>query len=357
MHTYPFETAIFKVCTAAGSGTCFYLRDKNIFITNHHVVGSYKEVAIQDNSGKRYLAHVILTNPYHDIAFLRAEKEFDVEPLYLATQEIRQGQTVYVAGFPFGMPFTVTAGVVSAASQLMEGRSYIQTDAAVNPGNSGGPMINEHGMAIGITTSKFTDADNMGFGVPVSSVIEQLQLVEEIQGRDFHSVCESCGALCHEEHEYCPNCGTEINRALFVEPPLTDIAVFCEKAISLTGVNPVLAIQGYEFWEVHVGSAQVRLFVYNRTYLYATSPINLLTGKNMEHLLTDMLTKDVKPFGLGIHGKEIYLSYRVHLSDVFSEQRENIAANIAALFNKANELDDYFVLTHGCTYSLQSLKS
>jgi hypothetical protein len=71
----------------------------------------------------------------------------------------------------------------------------------------------------------------------------------------------------------------------------------------------------------------------------------------------DMLTKDIKPFGLGIYGKEIYLSYRVHLHDVFSDKREEVAQNIANLFRTANELDDYFVTTHGCAYTSYSLKN
>ena len=74
------------------------------------------------------------------------------------------GRKVYVAGYPYGMPFTITEGSVSSPKQLMDGK-YIQTDAAVNPGNSGGPILDEDNRVVGVTVSKFTQADNMGFGI------------------------------------------------------------------------------------------------------------------------------------------------------------------------------------------------
>jgi len=134
MAQHIFESAIFKVNTASGSGTSFYLKDKKIFVTNYHVVGSYKQVSLQDGTGARYLATVVLVNPNEDVAFLRTEEEFDLPQLDLHPDDsLRQGDKVYVAGYPFGMPFTVTEGVISAPSQLMQGKNYIQTDAAVNP--------------------------------------------------------------------------------------------------------------------------------------------------------------------------------------------------------------------------------
>jgi serine protease Do len=350
------EQTIFKVNTASGSGTSFYLKDKNIFVTNYHVVGGHKKVSVQDHEGIRHLATVVLANPHEDFAFLRSENTFDVPQVDLHSDEpLQQGDKVFVAGYPFGMPFTVTEGVISAPNQPMEGKNYIQTDAAVNPGNSGGPMINSNGKVIAITTSKFNNADNMGFGVPVSQLEQELALIHDLN-HSFNLVCSSCSALISEPIEYCNNCGQSIDINYFNEPALSDLGLFCEKAIRGLGVNPVLTRQGYEFWEFYVGSSQVRLFVYNKDYLYATSPLVQLPTQNVGQLFEELLSLDMQPFKLGLYNNEVFISYRVHLSDVFSAREQEVSKNITAVFNKANDLDDYFVNKYGCKYSVHSKK-
>jgi len=353
-----FEQSIFKVMTAGGSGTSFYLKDKNVFVTNYHVVSNYKKVSLQDKNGMRYLATVVVVNPHEDVAFLRTEEKFDIPQLDLYDDaSLKQGDKVFVAGYPFGMPFTVTEGVISAPSQLMDGRKFIQTDAAVNPGNSGGPMINGAGKIIGITTSKFNNADNMGFAVPISTLVEEFNALQKLTANTFNMVCDSCASLISERLEYCNNCGQNIDMKYFDEPVLSDLAVFCELAIAGLGINPVLTRQGNEYWEFHVGSSLVRLFVYDRNYLYATSPINQLPMQNMGPLLEELLSLNVAPYMLGVYQKEIFVSYRVHISDIFSPKQGEINAKITGLFNKANELDDYFVEKFGCNYSVHSLKN
>jgi serine protease Do len=354
---HTFEPVIFKVNTAEGSGTSFYLKDKDIFVTNYHVVGQFKQIALEDHDGNRFLGNVIMVNPDDDIAFVRAETAFELPHLPLHPHEsVNRGDKVYVAGFPFGMPFTVTEGVVSAPSQPMSGKNYIQTDAAVNPGNSGGPVLNANGEVIGITTSKFSDADNMGFAVPISVLKDEFDKLSSITSNSFNLVCESCKALVPEGNEYCDSCGAEINMSYFEEPLLTDFSRFCEDAIASLGISPVLARKGYEFWEFYVDSALVRLFIYNSSYLYATSPINALPAQNILPLLEELVTKDLSPFKLGIYNKEVFVSYRTYVSDIFSSRSHEIQKNITALFHKANELDDYFVEKFGCDYSNYSKK-
>ncbi|CAN5549455.1 trypsin-like peptidase domain-containing protein [soil metagenome] len=358
MSQISFEQSLFKVMTASGSGTSFYLKDKNIFVTNYHVVGSYKKVSLQDKNGQRYLASVVVVNPQEDVAFLRTDHNFDIPQLDLHDDAtLRQGDKVFVAGYPFGMPFTVTEGVVSAPNQLMDGRRFIQTDAAVNPGNSGGPMINAAGKVIGITTSKFNNADNMGFAVPVATLTEEFDALSKVTDHNFNLVCDSCSALISEKLEFCLSCGQHVDLKYFDEPLLSDLAKFCETAIAGLGLNPVLARVSHEFWEFHVDSALVRLFIYNNSYLYATSPLNQLPMQNMGPLLEELLSKDVHPYQLGVQGKELFISYRVYITDLFSARNSEINANITEFFKKANEIDDYFVEKFGCKYSIYSLKN
>ena len=346
--------SVFKVNHSGGSGSCFYLKKYDLFVTNYHVVEGFHKMAIQDNDKNGFLAQVVLVNPNLDIALLAAEGDFSALPEILLPEgeSVAIGQKINVAGYPFGMPFTVTEGTVSSPKQLMKNSYYIQTDAAVNPGNSGGPMFNDKNEVVGITVSKFTEADNMGFGIPVVSLKKVLESATEIDRSHFNFQCHSCDELISSEEEYCPSCGNKLPENIFEERGLTDLAVYCEKAIADMGINPILARVGYESWRFHKGSSEIRMFVYQRSYLFCCSPINLLPKKDLEPVLTYMIGTDVQPYQLGLDDNQIYLSYRVHMSDVFSDEfSEEVRKNVTNLAFKADDLDNYLADTFGCEFS------
>ncbi|MBC5623543.1 MULTISPECIES: trypsin-like peptidase domain-containing protein [Butyricimonas] len=345
--------AVYKVNHAGGSGSCFYLKNYDLFVTNYHVVEGFREVALQDNDKNRFYARVVLVNPARDIALLKADGDFSALPeiALSALDEVSIGQRINVAGYPFGMPFTVTEGTVSSPRQLMNDSYYIQTDAAVNPGNSGGPMFNDSNELVAITVSKLNNADNMGFGIPVASLRELLEQIADLDTSIFNVQCNSCDEFISEEEEYCPSCGDKLPENVFKERTLTDLAVFCEEAIEAMGINPVLARVGYESWVFHKGSSEIRMFVYNRQYLFCTSPLNVLPKKNLEPVLSYLLNADVRPYQFGLDGNQIYISYRVHISDVFSEYGEEVQKNLTNMAFKADELDNYLADTFGCEFS------
>ena len=345
--------AVYKVNHAGGSGSCFYLKNYDLFVTNYHVVEGFREVALQDNDKNRFYARVVLVNPARDIALLKADGDFSALPeiALSALDEVSIGQRINVAGYPFGMPFTVTEGTVSSPRELMNDSYFIQTDAAVNPGNSGGPMFNDSNELVAITVSKLNNADNMGFGIPVASLRELLEQIADLDTSIFNVQCNSCDEFISEEEEYCPSCGDKLPENVFKERTLTDLAVFCEEAIEAMGINPVLARVGYESWVFHKGSSEIRMFVYNRQYLFCTSPLNVLPKKNLEPVLSYLLNADVRPYQFGLDGNQIYISYRVHISDVFSEYGEEVQKNLTNMAFKADELDNYLADTFGCEFS------
>ena len=122
-------SVVFKVTHSGGSGSCFYLKEYNLFVTNYHVVEGFHTVAIHDNERNPYLAKVILVNPSLDIALMAVEHDFSSLPnLNLAANEsLVISNKIRVAGYPYGMPFTVTEGTVSAPKQLMNGQ-VLHTD-------------------------------------------------------------------------------------------------------------------------------------------------------------------------------------------------------------------------------------
>jgi serine protease Do len=349
------QNSIYKIITADGTGTGFKVEGYDFLITNFHVVSGSKIVAVEDHKKNRYLAQVAMVNPEVDLAFLNVEELKSVKGLIKLdkTNEVVNLETIYINGFPFGMPFTVTEGIVSASNQPMNGRNYIQTDAAVNPGNSGGPMLDNEGILVGVTTSKFTQADNVGFGIKASDVIKQ---IEDYNFEDvkYRVKCNSCDHFIEEETEFCPNCGANIDISVFEEFEKSHFANFTEAALVDLGANPVLCRAGRDYWEFHQGSALIRIFVVNDNYLFATSPLNKLPKDNLDALLTYINSNNVAPYQLGVYNNKIYVSYRTHLSDIYSEKKDEIKQNIINLALKADELDDFFKDNYGCAMSMES---
>ncbi len=344
---------VYKVTHAGGSGSCFYLKSHDLFVTNYHVVIGFHEVAIHDNDRNPYLARVVLVNPALDIALMVVDGDFSQLPeLSLAADDALEiGGKVSVAGYPYGMPFTVTEGSVSSPKQLMDGKYYIQTDAAVNPGNSGGPIFNENNEVVGVTVSKFSNADNMGFGIRVEALRKLLEVVDDMDRSCFQVQCDSCDGLIAGEEDFCPSCGEKLPEGIFAERQQSPLAVFCEQAIEEMGVNPVLARDGYDSWTFHKGSSEIRIFVYDNTYLFAVSPINLLPKKEVEPVLDYMLSEDFTPYKMGIEGRQIYLAYRIHLSDLTEASEDEIRRNLVNLALRADEMDNKMVERFGCEFS------
>ena len=270
---------------------------------------------------------MVVVNPLLDIALLAAEGDFAALPeIPLADDEaISVGRKIYVAGYPYGMPFTITEGSVSAPRQLMEGQYYLQTDAAVNPGNSGGPMLNDRNEVVG----------SLG----------------EVDRTQFQVQCGSCDELIAEEEEFCPSCGDKLPEGAFDEREESPLCGFVESAIREMGIDPVLARDGYDSWLFHKGSSEIRIFVYDGAYLFSTSPINLLPKKEVEPVLDYMLSEDFGPYKLGIEGRQIYIAYRIHLSDITDASEEEIRRNIVNLALKADEMDNMMVERFGCEFS------
>lgn len=351
-HTNLYQL-VFKVTHAGGSGSCFYLKSYDLFVTNYHVVEGFRTVAVHDNDRNPFLARVVLVNPTLDIALLAVDGDFAALPeLSLAGNDaLAIGCRIFVAGYPYGMPFTVTEGSVSSPKQLLDGKYYIQTDAAVNPGNSGGPMLNDAGEVVGVTVSKITQADNMGFGIRVESLRALLESVGELDRTRFQVQCGSCEELISDEEEFCPSCGDKLPEGAFDQREQSPLGAFVESAISRMGIDPVLARDGYDSWLFHKGSSEIRIFVYDGNYLFSTSPINLLPKKEVEPVLDYMLSEDFGPYKLGIEGRQIYIAYRIHLSDITPESEEEIRQNIVDLALRADEMDNMMVERFGCEFS------
>lgn len=169
--------------SALGSG--FVISQDGIVITNNHVIQGSEGILVKFTDGKEYEAKLIGTDPVSDIAVLKIQSSNKFKPVALGDSgKARVGDWVLAIGNPFGLGGTVTTGIISAINRdINMGRydNFIQTDASINQGNSGGPLFNMNGEVVGINTAIFSQSGGsvgIGFAIPANfakNVIEQLR--------------------------------------------------------------------------------------------------------------------------------------------------------------------------------------
>ena len=169
-----------------GLGSGIVISPDGLVLTNSHVVGTSKEIRLRDTEGVVTDARVLGVDPDTDLALLRADAVRDLHYAALGnSKSLRRGQLVVAIGNPLGFESTVTAGVVSALGRSIRsvsGRTIedvIQTDAALNPGNSGGPLVSSNAEVIGINTAIINGAQGICFAV--ASNTAQFVLAEIIR--------------------------------------------------------------------------------------------------------------------------------------------------------------------------------
>ena len=154
-------------------GTGFVFSKDGYIITNNHVVDGADKIMVKLSDGSEHEAHVKGTDPLTDIALLKVDGVDNLTPVVMGdSDKARVGDDVLAIGNPFGLGGTVTAGIVSAVKRDIHSGpydDYIQTDAAINRGNSGGPLFDDKGQVIGMNTAIFSQSGGsvgIGFAVP-----------------------------------------------------------------------------------------------------------------------------------------------------------------------------------------------
>ena len=161
--------SVFVVTSGNSLGSGFAVGE-NCIITNAHVLDNPNDIALTTYAGEKHTAYLVGYDQDKDIAVLGV-KDAKFTPLTIADYKtLNTGDDVYAIGAPKSMAYTLTKGVISAKEREIGKYKYIQTDAAINEGNSGGPLLNDEGNVIGINTLKMSDSEGIGLAIPMTVV-------------------------------------------------------------------------------------------------------------------------------------------------------------------------------------------
>ena len=179
----------FDMPPAVGQGSGFIISQDGYIVTNAHVVANFDKFTIQLNDGSEHQGKLVGRDDLKDVAVIKIEAKGLSYAVLADSDAIRPGEPAIAIGSPFGLKETVTSGIVSTVGRSpleigmvddpRSNRELIQTDAAIHPGNSGGPLLNARGEVIGINQAIIPRADRIGFAIPINSVKRSIESIIE----------------------------------------------------------------------------------------------------------------------------------------------------------------------------------
>jgi S1-C subfamily serine protease len=180
-----------------GSGFVYNFAGQNVIITNSHVVADATNTTVTFSNGNAYSATILGYDPYVELAVLSVDApEEEFSPLEISSSSSLQvGDPVIVVGTPYGLAGSMSTGYVSALGRTLTAETtggyvianVIQTTAALNPGNSGGPVLNYKGEVIGIATAIVKDSEGLGFAIPSNTILREIESLINDGDYNYHS--------------------------------------------------------------------------------------------------------------------------------------------------------------------------
>lgn len=350
-----YKNILIQIATPYSTGaTGFYIKDYDLIVTNEHVVRGNRNVVINGALIDKQLSAVIYTDYKYDLAFLAPPLDVDLPPISLASKDLAHaGMTVMAIGHPFGLSFTTTQGTISNTLFERNGIPYIQHDAALNPGNSGGPLVEPSGKIIGVNTFNIVSGDNIGFALPIEYLQQTLDEYHKHNGQ-YGARCASCSNMVFEstiDQKYCPYCGSEVELPSKIEgyEPI-GIAYTIEQMLNQLGHPVELSRSGLNVWEIQEGSAIINISYYERTGLITGDAyLCLLPKDNIKPLYEYLLRQnyEIEDLTFSIKGQDIILS--LHIDDRYLNVDTGLQL-FERLFKMADHYDNILVEQYGALW-------
>jgi serine protease Do len=352
-----FRNVIVQIATPSSTGTGFYLRGRGLIVTNHHVVEGNRAVVVEGAKFPKQLVSVRYVDPRYDLAFLEGPKDHAELPevrLGLG-KTLRERDPVTAMGHPFGLKFSVKSGIVSNTREVMNGIPYLHIDAALNPGNSGGPLVDNDGEVVGINTFVIRDGDNTGFSLPVSFLEESLEGFLKI-GSDNASRCPACLNIVTEktvENNFCSFCGNKVELPSSVEEyEPSGVPKTIELLVAKIGHDVALSRCGPNAWEIREGSAKIIITYHDKSGLMSADAVLCqLPKENIKQLYEYLLRENYQneALTLSVHDQDIVLSLLIYDRYLNEETGQKM---LKTLFEKADHYDDILVNDFGATWKI-----
>jgi serine protease Do len=180
----PFKVPIPFRSEGISLGSGFIINDQGYILTNAHVIHNSLDIrVVLSENRKEYPAKIIGIDHLTDTALIKIEVDFPLSPIPLGdSDQLKTGEMVLAIGNPLGLKHSVSSGILSAKERISPNPNdkyvnFLQTDSAINPGSSGGPLINLYGEVVGINTAIVSNAQLIGFAVPINTAKEVMPLL------------------------------------------------------------------------------------------------------------------------------------------------------------------------------------
>lgn len=353
-----YRDVIVQIATPQSTGTGFYLKEPNLIVTNNHVVEGNRAVVIEGARFKKQLAQVRYTDRKYDLAFLQPPHDAGELPVIRLAEGkvLRERDPVTAIGHPFGLKFSVKSGIVSGAREIMNDIPYLHVDAALNPGNSGGPLVDNEGDVVGVNTFIIRNGDNVGFSLPVNFLQQSLSDFTRA-GSDNACRCTSCLNVVTEktvENGFCAYCGSRVQLPGSVEEYIpTGVPRTIESIVAQTGQDVALSRSGPNAWEIKHGTARIQVTYHAESGLMSADAVLCqLPKENIKPLYEYLLRQnhEIESFTLSLHGQDIVLSLLIFDRHLNPETGMTLLQN---LFEKADHYDNILVEQYGATWKVE----
>lgn len=337
-----YRKSVIQIATPYSTGTGFYLSDFDLIVTNEHVIRDNNEVIIDGEGLDKQLVKICFIDQKYDLAFLEVPKHHSMSSVPLANSNfnLSEGDEIIAIGHPFGLKYTATKGIISNSEHDDMGVSYLQHDAALNPGNSGGPLISSKGEVVGVNTFVVRNGNNIGFSLPVQYLLNAL--LDFKKGEGIPAVrCNSCLHIVFEntvQGQYCHHCGSRILMISQIEPyEPTGISKTIEKMLADMGYDIPISRMGPSNWTIKRGSAIINIAYHEKSGLITGDAyLGKLPESNISEIYSYMLHQNYELGGLtfSVKGQDIILSLLIF------DQYLNIETS-KKLFDRLGEAADY----------------